>query len=125
MLYMPRSSYKTTSELVQQAEVEEELLHDAESVISFDPSLTSDEMRQRKAQREDDLTRIDSVLGGKDAAKQRERQDKDAASRHSGVWGAMHGNNTRQQLCSLWFWGICGFTVIQMVAIPPSISSCI
>ncbi|KAL7270000.1 hypothetical protein RUND412_007307 [Rhizina undulata] len=110
IIIMPGQSYKTAHELEKQAEVEHELLADDEEE-EFD----DDDVRARIERREEVLSEIDELLGGKDAEEERER--KAAKREESGVWGAMHGVPVGRQICSWWFVLITAFTVIQMTRI--------
>lgn len=108
---MPMQSYKTASELTQQAEVEHDLLEHEEALVTSDDS--SSVTRARRERRESVLSEIETLLGP--APEKQERQVKKQQS--SGVWGVMHNATLRQQLTSFWFWGIAGFTIVQMTRI--------
>ncbi|RPB03063.1 MFS general substrate transporter [Choiromyces venosus 120613-1] len=111
---MPSKSYKTVGELVCQAEVEEELLHedDNEDYVEVD----DDDLRVRREHRSTLIHEIDSLLGGKDAKVMHDRKLEESHE-SSGVWGAMHGMPISRQICSWWFVLITLFTVIQMTRI--------
>ncbi|PWW79113.1 MFS general substrate transporter [Tuber magnatum] len=112
---MPSGSYKTVGELVCQAEVEEELLHedrDSGDYIEVD----DDELRLRHERRSSLIHEIDSLLGGKDAKATNDRK-LEQSHESSGVWGAMHGMPINRQICSWWFVLITLFTMIQMIRI--------
>ncbi|PUU74792.1 major facilitator superfamily domain-containing protein [Tuber borchii] len=112
---MPSRSYKTVGELVRQAEVEEELLHeddDNEDYIEVD----DDDLRLRRERRSSLIHEIDSLLGGKDAKTIHDRKLEESHE-SSGVWGAMHGMPINRQIRSWWFVLITLFTVIQMTRI--------
>jgi hypothetical protein len=66
---------------------------------------------------EDTLTEIDSLLGGPEEDWMR-KQGVEQKRQTAGVWGVMHGKSVSSQLSSFWFWGIAGFTIIQMVCVP-------
>ena len=105
LFIMPSKSYKTASELVQQASVEHDIMEQERDA-------------GRREQREGLLSEIDELLGGPQEdwkRKQAVEQKREAA----GVWGVMHGKTLSAQMGSFWFWGIAGFTIIQMVPFPP------
>ncbi|CCX31484.1 major facilitator superfamily domain-containing protein [Pyronema domesticum] len=107
LLIMPKISYKTCSELSSQAAVESDL--------STNPSVP---VIQRSAASEI-ASEIDALLGGPDGDFKRtpshhlKLDDRETA----GVWGVLHDVPVSQQLRSFWFWGIAGFTIIQMLRI--------
>jgi MFS family permease len=113
LFVMPSQSYKTASELVQQAAVQQDLIHHESEFLDIHDS---DVVRARRNHRESVVSEIDSLLGGPEEDMKRVKsvdQKRDAA----GVWGVMHGKSVSAQLGSFWFWGIAGFTIIQMTRI--------
>lgn len=113
---MPPTSYKTVGELVKQVEEEEErLADDNNSLNSEGEEYDDDEQLFRRERRESVVSEITSLLGSKGASR---HQKKEEAKREvSGVWGAMHGKNVREQMRSPWYILIALFTVIQMTRI--------
>ncbi|TGZ80654.1 MFS general substrate transporter [Ascodesmis nigricans] len=108
---MPLQSYKTAAELTQQAAVEQNLLdHEDTFVTSSD---TSSSRNARRERRESVVSNISALLGPtpEKLSKQTSKQQT------SGVWGVMHNATLPQQLTSFWFWGIAGFTIVQMTRI--------
>lgn len=109
---MPAQSYKTASELTQQAVVEQDLLDHESGFLS--PSTSSSLRRQTRERRESVVSEIEDLLG----ATVPEQQEHTEQKHHiSGVWGVMHNASVSQQLSSFWFWGIALFTIIQMTRI--------
>jgi len=115
LFIMPSSSYKTASELAQQAHVTQEIV-DSESEYLVDHESASTQSRLER--REDLLSEIDSLLGGHEEDMKRIK-GVDQKRQAAGVWGVMHGKSVSTQLSSFWFWGIAGFTIIQMVCPTP------
>jgi len=108
---MPSGSYKTVGELVRQAEVEEELLHEDDDNEDY-MEVDDDDLRLRRERRSSLIHEIDSLLGGKDAKTIHDRKLEESHE-SSGVWGAMHGMPINRQIRSWWFVLITLFTVIQ------------
>jgi hypothetical protein len=110
---MPAQSYKTAGELVQHAAVVQDIVeHERDYLSAHD----TDTIRERRGRRESMLSEIDTLLGGPEQDKKRiagVQQKRKAA----GIWGVMHGQPVWKQLTSFWFWGIAGFTIIQMVSV--------
>ena len=110
---MPKKSYKTVGELVQQAEAPK---IDDDSVASED--LGSEEathMRQERQRRHEDMvTEVTSLLGNKSGHQQKKEVEK---QQKSGVFGALHGRSAWEQIRTPWFILITLFTVIQMTRI--------
>ncbi|ERS98434.1 MFS transporter Fmp42 [Sporothrix schenckii 1099-18] len=125
---MPRQSYKTVGELIEQ--IDAPLLSDLEG-----PHLTGHTTNQASQQYRDDQVDENTALLQEEARAHREavvadieellgseRADKQASrevtkNEISGVWGAMHGNSALEQIRSPWFILICLFTVVQMTRI--------
>lgn len=111
LFIMPAASYKTATELTQQAAVESDLLtHDRISAATPEPAAS---VKARRDRRESVLSEIEVLLGPHD------EREKTQVAKHdtSGVWGAMHNLPVSVQLSSFWFWGIAGFTIVQMTRI--------
>lgn len=56
-----------------------------------------------------------TALGETDALLGKSGHHSEAEARNNGIYGAMHGKDIGAQLRSFWFWGITGFTIVQMV----------
>ncbi|KAI0482381.1 FMP42 protein [Xylariaceae sp. FL0804] len=123
---MPRQSYKTVGEMMDDAAAA------APPVFqdSFAPSSPSsdraadDQVDEHTALLRDERRRnreltaaqgVEELVGAASADKQA-RQEL-AAARRSGVWGAMHDRPALEQMRSPWFVLICLFTVVQMTRI--------
>jgi hypothetical protein len=111
LFVMPNSSYKTASELVQQAHVTQGIVNSEHDYLVDQESAST---QSRVERREDLLSEIDSLLGGPDEDMKRIK-GVDRKRKAAGVWGVMHDKSVTTQLGSFWFWGIAAFTVIQMV----------
>jgi hypothetical protein len=112
---MPRYSYKTVGELVNQAEEEaneEEIDADSEQ---FDSGTAADFFQSRQDRHASVIQEITDLIGSKDAAQQ--AREEETKRNTSGVWGALHGVRARDQIMSPWFVLITLFTVIQMTRI--------
>jgi MFS family permease len=106
---MPKASYKTISELVEQVEEAEETFDDQ---VDEQTALLRDERRQHRQSVVSEITDlIGSKSGGKHLLKEEQK------NKISGVWGAMHGKSITQQVTSPWFVLITLFTVVQMTRI--------
>ncbi|KAK6338686.1 hypothetical protein TWF696_009498 [Orbilia brochopaga] len=105
---MPRESYKTVGELVHM--VEEEQYHDSDDEL---PETVRNSVQEER--RASVASEIDVLLGSKGGERHQRREE--VKRDISGVWGAMHGKSTRQQILSWWFALITLFTVIQMLRI--------
>jgi MFS family permease len=106
---MPKASYKTVAELVEQVEEADDVLDDQ---MDENTALLIDERRQRQ---QSVVSEITDLIGSKSGAKHLKKENK--KNKISGVWGAMHGKSVRQQILSPWFILIALFTVIQMTRI--------
>ncbi|EPE04057.1 major facilitator superfamily transporter [Ophiostoma piceae UAMH 11346] len=106
---LPRQSYKTVGELIEQIE---EPLPEPEDQVDEHTALLREEARVR---RESVVADIEELLGSAKADKQAQREER--KNEISGVWGVMHGNTALEQIRSPWFVLICLFTVIQMTRI--------
>lgn len=113
---MPRASYKTVGELVQQAKA---TAHSAQASDDDERPASADAAAARVARhsrRESVLGEIASLLGPRDGAAQAAREE-EVVRRASGVWGAQHGRPAAAQVRSWWFALIALFTVVQMTRI--------
>lgn len=110
---MPRVSYKTVAELVDQIEEIDDTFGDLsqsqQNQADENTALLNDEDRQRQKYIVSDVT---GLIGSKSRVKHLERENQ--KNMISGVWGAMHGRSIQQQLLSPWFILVMLFTVIQM-----------
>ncbi|KXS94091.1 hypothetical protein AC578_10523 [Pseudocercospora eumusae] len=112
---MNSNSYKTQAELERKIEKNQDATRD---VHDSDDELSDREARRlrerRRDHRESNLAELDKLLGDAEerqhrVEKQEERQEK------SGVWGALHGKSSREQMLSPWFILITLLTVLQML----------
>ncbi|KAF6840095.1 MFS transporter [Colletotrichum plurivorum] len=113
---MPKQSYKTVGELVEQQE-EAVAANDAEEhpyddQVDENTALLREERRQH---RDSVVADIEQLLGTQKADKQLRKEEKKYET--SGVWGVMHNKTALRQIASPWFILICIFTVIQMLRI--------
>ncbi|KAI5844935.1 major facilitator superfamily domain-containing protein [Tricharina praecox] len=112
LFVMPNSSYKTASELVDQ-------VHTTQDIANWESDYLRDhesaEIESRLESRNRLITKIDRELGGHDGIKRSRLVEEKRET--AGVWGVMHGKSVTTQLGSFWFWGIAGFTIIQMTRI--------
>lgn len=108
---MPRLSYKTVPELVQQAEETEAAIDDSDDDAASD--MTAHMIRRER--RESVVDEITELLGNKNTIEEAIREENKREI--SGVWGAMHGKSAWEQIRSPWWILICAFTVIQMTRI--------
>jgi MFS family permease len=104
---MPKSSYKSVSEIVH--EVEEE------ANAPTPPEATEDEQRSIRERRFSAASEVTALLDSTANVKRADREDKKNST--SGVWGAMHGRTAWEQIKSPWFILITLFTVVQMTRI--------
>ncbi|KAL0939379.1 MFS transporter [Colletotrichum truncatum] len=113
---MPKQSYKTVGELVEQQE-EAVAANDAdESPFDDQVDETTALLREERRQhRESVVADIEQLLGAQKADKQTRKEEK--KNETSGVWGVMHNRTALRQIASPWFILICLFTVIQMLRI--------
>ena len=113
LFIMPRHSYKTVGELVKQAE------DDVDAPSPSDPEIDDSEhdhlREERRIRRESVISEITSLLGKSTNTKRAKREEQ--KNRISGVWGAMHGKSSWEQIKSPWFALITLFTVVQMTRI--------
>lgn len=115
-LLLPKQSYKTVGELVEQAE-------DAEAANQVEETPYDDQVDEHTAllREEERMHRatvvadIEDLLGSAKADKQARREER--KNEISGVWGVMHSNTATEQILSPWFMLICLFTVVQMTRI--------
>lgn len=66
---------------------------------------------------EDERRRSQSAVSETDTLLGAPTQFNELEARNKGVYGAMHGKDIKDQIRSFWFWGIAGFTVVQMLRI--------
>lgn len=114
---MPKQSYKTVGDLVEQVHEAEQAIEEEEDG-GFDDQVDENTALLREERRADRQAVIDDteeLLGTKRVDKQARREEK--KNEISGVWGVMHGHTALQQIASPWFILICLFTVIQMTRI--------
>ena len=107
---MPSKSYKSVGELLAQAEEAEQPIHDSDDDIS-------DEERRNQIQgaRRDVVGEVTNLLGSKQGEEQAKTQE-DSANK-SGVWGALHGKTSLQQILTPWWFLITLCTMVQMLRI--------
>jgi Major Facilitator Superfamily len=116
LFLLPKQSYKTVGELVEQAD-------EVEALIAADPAPYDDQVDEHTALLRDEqrihrqslVAEIEDLLGSAKADVQAKREE--AKNEISGVWGVMHINTAWEQICSPWFFLICLFTVVQMTRI--------
>jgi MFS family permease len=104
---MPHESYKTVSEVVEDAE--------EEINAPTPPEVSVEEQIIYRERRESTIQEIASLLDQSTNKKRQQREEKKNSK--SGVWGAMHGHTAWQQIKSPWFILITLFTVVQMTRI--------
>lgn len=112
---MNSASYKTQAELERKIEKNQDATRD---VHDSDDELSDREVRRlrerRRDHRESNLAELDKLLGDAEARQHRvEKQEERLAN--SGVWGALHGKSSREQMMSPWFILITLLTVLQML----------
>ncbi|ROT40088.1 FMP42 protein [Sodiomyces alkalinus F11] len=114
---MPKQSYKTVGDLVEQAE-EAEAAIDADETDLYDDQVDENTAllrEERRHQIQAVLADTEQLLGEDRADGQAQREEK--SNEVSGVWGVMHAHSALEQIASPWFILICLFTVIQMTRI--------
>lgn len=110
---MPRVSYKTVAELVDQIEETDDTFGDpTHEQADENSALLTDDDHQR---RQSILSDITGLIGSRSGTQHLERENR--KNLISGVWGAMHGRSIQQQLLSPWFILVMLFTVVQMTRI--------
>ncbi|KAL4930487.1 putative MFS transporter Fmp42 [Aspergillus undulatus] len=138
--FMPKTSYKTAGELVQQAE--DQIMAEVADRVD-DRIVDRDEgerqRNDRRMHRQNVVSKIQNLLADDDNASTitdlglalndgqginetnatRALPASDAPNKHTtgGVWGAMHGYSAIEQIRSPWFALIAFFTVLQMLRI--------
>ncbi|KAI9925776.1 hypothetical protein MW887_005582 [Aspergillus wentii] len=142
ILLMPNTSYKTTGELVQQAEAQ--IIAEANDRMDAsvqDPNQSERQRQDRRARRQSVVSKIQNLLDQSHDASAIKYVHIDTDHPNSGdmadtgpgraglkapkpkthlaggVWGAMHGYSALQQIRSPWFILIALFTVLQMLRI--------
>ena len=108
---MPKKSYKTMGELVQEAEDHND---DDSSIEAADDQETVFIREDRRRRRESKITEVTSLLGNESGKRQKEDAKK---QERSGVFGALHGRTAWEQIRTPWFILITIFTVVQMTRI--------
>lgn len=107
---MPKASYKTVAELLDQLEELNDTSGDqAHDEADENTALVGNRDHQRKQYV---VSNVTGLLGSRSGARHLERENR--KNLISGVWGAMHGRSIRQQLLSPYFILMMLFTVIQM-----------
>ena len=115
IFFMPKTSYKTVGELINQVEThEDDHIHESDDDIE-DPDAVQRLQEARRVHRESVVSEITVLLGTKDATEQTKEEEK--KKNISGVWGALHGRTASEQIRTLWFILITLFTVVQMTRI--------
>lgn len=112
---MNSNSYKTQAELERKIEKNQDATRDYHD---SDDELSAREVRRlrerRRDHRESNLAELDKLLG--DAEERQHRVEKqEVRQEKSGVWGALHGKSSREQMLSPWFILITLLTVLQML----------
>jgi len=100
LFIMSAQSYKTFGEIVGQTEV-------------TSPTIYGEGITHSSA----DEVGGTGMIGETDALLGKPSHHTEAQSKNSGISGSMNGKDVRTQLTSFWFWGIAGFTIIQMLRI--------
>ncbi|KAG8164826.1 hypothetical protein KVR01_005101 [Diaporthe batatas] len=110
LLLLPRHSYKTIGEMIEQ--VDQPMPEVVEDQVDEHTALLQQErIEHRDAMAAD----FEDLIGSKRVDEQQQREEK--KNDISGVWGVMHAYTAWQQIRSPWFILICAFTVIQMTRI--------
>ncbi|CAK4031262.1 related to MFS amino acid transporter [Lecanosticta acicola] len=107
---MPSKSYKSVGELVAQVEEAEQTVQDSHEDISGE-----EQQNGLQGPRRDVVGEVTSLLGTKKGEDQTKTHE-DSADK-SGVWGALHGKTSLQQILTPWWLLITLFTMIQMLRI--------
>lgn len=100
LFIMPAQSYKPISDLKSQMEVTSPTIYGEEHAGYIG--------RGEFGDRTDMIGEADPLLGSPS-------RHPEVESRNHGITGSMHAKDVKSQICSFWFWGIAGFTIIQMV----------
>jgi MFS family permease len=111
---MPYHSYKTVGELVNEVENPANDEHDSDTEIE-DETQREQVIAARRERRESLASEVTALIGSKSGDKQVKAEEKKAEK--SGVWGALHGKTSLQQIRTPWFVLITLFTVVQMLRI--------
>lgn len=107
LFVMPKVSYKSVSEVIQEAE--------HETLIPTPPEYNETEAHVHRERRDSTASEIQSLLGKSTNKKREAREEKKNST--SGVWGALHGYTAWEQIKTWWFVLITLFTVVQMTRI--------
>jgi MFS family permease len=101
---LPKQSYKTVGELIEEAEAPIPDMRPYDQVDEHTALLQEEERIRKQSVAAD----IEDLLGSAKADKQAKKEERTHAV--SGVWGAMHGKTAFEQIKSPWFVLICLFT---------------
>lgn len=104
---MPKDSYKSVTEVIEEAE--------HEVFVPTPPEYDEDEVRSLRERRDSTAAEIQSLLDKSTNRKREAREEK--KNNQSGVWGALHGYTAWEQIKTWWFVLITLFTVVQMTRI--------
>ncbi|KAJ9664146.1 hypothetical protein H2198_000364 [Neophaeococcomyces mojaviensis] len=104
---MPKESYKSVTEVIEEAE--------HEFNIPTPPEYDEDAIQTHRERRDSTATEIQSLLDKSTNTKRAVREEK--KNNRSGVWGALHGYTAWEQIKTWWFVLITLFTVVQMTRI--------
>lgn len=107
LFVMPKESYKSISEVVEEAE--------EEAIAPTPPEYDENERQLYRERRDSTATEIQSLLDKSTNKKRADREEK--KNDRSGVWGALHGYTAWEQIKTWWFVLITLFTVVQMTRI--------
>ena len=104
---MPKESYKSVTEVIEEAE--------HEFVVPTPPEYDNDDIHSYRDRRDSTAAEIQSLLDRSTNTKRVKREEK--KNSRSGVWGALHGYTAWEQIKTWWFVLITLFTVVQMTRI--------
>ena len=104
---MPKESYKSVTEVVEEAE--------NEVFLPTPPEFNEDERQSLRERRDSTVSEIHSLLHKSTNSKRKAREEK--KNDISGVWGALHGYTAWEQIKTYWFVLVTLFTVVQMTRI--------
>ncbi|KAI9372761.1 major facilitator superfamily domain-containing protein [Aspergillus egyptiacus] len=113
---MPSHDYQTTHQLQVRLEKAENAtwdVHDSDDDIDSDRELRR-VRGERAERRQDQLRKLDNVLGDEDERRHREEQEEERQMT-SAVWGVLHGLPAHKQMATPWFILITVMTVLQML----------
>lgn len=104
---MPKESYRSVSEVIEEA--------DHEVNLPTPPEFNEEERQIVRERRDSIATEVRSLLDQSTNRKREAREEK--KNNRSGVWGALHGYTAWEQMKTWWFVLITLFTVVQMTRI--------